>query len=142
MILTQEQEMIRDTMRSFAEERLAPFAGDWDRHHTFPAEALKELCFLLDKANAEFVAVRPKGAPTIHQYHARRNAGNPGPSRRTARSRSPRLPGSSSTCHSCGIRIRGCSRPSWHLAQRPIDQAGLIVDSLSVIAVHWIGRMA
>ena len=39
MILTQEQEMIRDAMRDFAQERLAPFAGEWDRHHTFPAEA-------------------------------------------------------------------------------------------------------
>ncbi|HXE40190.1 MAG TPA: acyl-CoA dehydrogenase family protein, partial [Azonexus sp.] len=29
MILTQEQEMIRDTMRSFAQERLAPFAAEW-----------------------------------------------------------------------------------------------------------------
>ena len=43
MILTQEQEMIRDAMRDFAQERLAPFAGEWDRNHTFPAEALKEL---------------------------------------------------------------------------------------------------
>jgi len=43
MILTQEQEMIRDTMRAFAQERLAPFAGEWDKKHTFPAEALKEL---------------------------------------------------------------------------------------------------
>ncbi len=43
MILTQEQEMIRDTMRAFAQERLAPFAADWDRTHTFPAEALREL---------------------------------------------------------------------------------------------------
>jgi alkylation response protein AidB-like acyl-CoA dehydrogenase len=43
MILTQEQEMIRDTMRAFAQERLAPFAGEWDKNHTFPAEALKEL---------------------------------------------------------------------------------------------------
>ena len=43
MILTQEQEMIRDSMRAFAQERLAPFAADWDKHHTFPAEALKEL---------------------------------------------------------------------------------------------------
>ena len=43
MILTPEQEMIRDTMRAFAQERLAPFAADWDRNHTFPAEALKEL---------------------------------------------------------------------------------------------------
>jgi butyryl-CoA dehydrogenase len=43
MLLTQEQEMIRDTMRSFAQERLAPFAAEWDRNHTFPAQALKEL---------------------------------------------------------------------------------------------------
>ena len=43
MILTQEQEMIRDSMRAFAQERLAPFAPEWDKHHTFPAEALKEL---------------------------------------------------------------------------------------------------
>ena len=43
MILTQEQEMIRDSMRAFAQERHAPFAAEWDREHTFPAEALKEL---------------------------------------------------------------------------------------------------
>jgi butyryl-CoA dehydrogenase len=43
MILTQEQEMIRDSMRAFAEERLAPYASEWDRNHTFPLEALREL---------------------------------------------------------------------------------------------------
>ncbi len=43
MILTQEQEMIRDSLRDFARERLAPFSAEWDRHHTFPAEALREL---------------------------------------------------------------------------------------------------
>ena len=43
MILTQEQDMIRDSMRAFAQERLAPFAAEWDRDHTFPAQALKEL---------------------------------------------------------------------------------------------------
>lgn len=43
MLLTQEQEMIRDAMRTFAAERLTPFAADWDRNHTFPAAALKEL---------------------------------------------------------------------------------------------------
>jgi len=46
MILTQEQEMIRDAMRAFAQERLAPFAAEWDRHHTFPREALRELAAL------------------------------------------------------------------------------------------------
>ena len=43
MILTQEQEMIRESLRDFAQERLAPFAAEWDRHHTFPADALREL---------------------------------------------------------------------------------------------------
>lgn len=46
MILTQEQELIRDTMRQFAAERLAPFAAQWDREGIFPREALKELAQL------------------------------------------------------------------------------------------------
>ncbi|WP_442762644.1 acyl-CoA dehydrogenase family protein [Malikia spinosa] len=43
MILNPEQEQIRDAMRAFAQERLAPFAAEWDRNKTFPAQALKEL---------------------------------------------------------------------------------------------------
>ncbi len=43
MILTSEQEMIRDSIRAFAQDRLAPFAAEWDRNHTFPAEALRGL---------------------------------------------------------------------------------------------------
>ena len=43
MILTPEQEQIRDAMRAFAQERLAPFSAEWDRDKTFPAQALKEL---------------------------------------------------------------------------------------------------
>ncbi len=43
MILTTEQEQIRDAMRDFAQERLAPFSAEWDRNKTFPAQALKEL---------------------------------------------------------------------------------------------------
>jgi butyryl-CoA dehydrogenase len=46
MILNQEQELIRDSLRAFAQERLAPFAAEWDRNHTFPREALKELAEL------------------------------------------------------------------------------------------------
>ena len=46
MILTQEQELIRDSMRAFAQERLAPFAAEWDRNHTIPREALNELAEL------------------------------------------------------------------------------------------------
>ncbi len=43
MILTQEQEMIRDTLRQFARERLAPNAAEWERTRTFPRQALAEL---------------------------------------------------------------------------------------------------
>lgn len=46
MLLTQEQELIRDTMRDFARERLAPFAAQWDKHARFPREALSELAAL------------------------------------------------------------------------------------------------
>lgn len=41
MLLTSEQEMIRDSMRAFSQERLAPFAAEWDKTHTFPAQALR-----------------------------------------------------------------------------------------------------
>jgi hypothetical protein len=43
MLLTPEQEMIRDSVRAFARERLAPFAAEWDRNATFPWEALAEM---------------------------------------------------------------------------------------------------
>ncbi|TCO80848.1 hypothetical protein EV699_11149 [Plasticicumulans lactativorans] len=46
MILTEEQEMIRDAVRAYAQERIAPFAADWDRHATFPREALLGLAEL------------------------------------------------------------------------------------------------
>lgn len=42
-MLTEEQRMVRDAMRDFAQERLAPFAAAWDRDHAFPREALQEL---------------------------------------------------------------------------------------------------
>ena len=40
MDLTEHQRMIRDMARSFAAERLAPFAAEWDRAARFPAEAV------------------------------------------------------------------------------------------------------
>ncbi len=46
MILDEQQTMIRDTMREFARERLAPFAAGWDRNSIFPREALRELAQL------------------------------------------------------------------------------------------------
>jgi len=43
MLLTEPQQMVRDTMRAFARERLAPFAAQWDRDHVFPRAAITEL---------------------------------------------------------------------------------------------------
>ncbi len=43
MILTQEQAIIRDMARNFANERLKPFAAEWDRAARFPAEAVGEM---------------------------------------------------------------------------------------------------
>ncbi|HYM30021.1 MAG TPA: acyl-CoA dehydrogenase family protein [Candidatus Cybelea sp.] len=43
MILTQDQEMIRDAARKFAAERLTPFAAERERTATFPREAFKEM---------------------------------------------------------------------------------------------------
>jgi butyryl-CoA dehydrogenase len=43
MRLTDEQLLIRDTVRAFAQERLAPNAARWDRDHHFPREELAAL---------------------------------------------------------------------------------------------------
>src|SRR5512139_138553 len=42
-MLNDEQRQIRDTMRDFARERLAPNAARWDREHHFPREELAAL---------------------------------------------------------------------------------------------------
>ncbi len=46
MILTQEQEMIRDAVRQYAQEQILPKAEQWSRHHEFPRQALKGLAEL------------------------------------------------------------------------------------------------
>jgi len=46
MLLTPDQEMIRDAVRAFATEQLWPHAARWDREHTFPKEAHKGLAAL------------------------------------------------------------------------------------------------
>src|SRR5438128_4448395 len=46
MLLDESQQMVRDTMRAFAREKLAPSAARWDREHVFPREALAELARL------------------------------------------------------------------------------------------------
>ena len=43
MILSSELEMVRDSVRAFAREQLAPHAAQWDRDGTFPREALAGL---------------------------------------------------------------------------------------------------
>src|SRR5436190_21687940 len=43
MRLTDEQRLLRDTAREFAQRELAPHAAEWDREARFPAEALAEL---------------------------------------------------------------------------------------------------
>ena len=46
MIPSAEQALIRDTARSFAAERLRPFAAERDRTGEFPADAVKEMATL------------------------------------------------------------------------------------------------
>lgn len=46
MLLTPDQEMIRDAVRDFAREQLWPNAAQWDREHVFPREAHQGLAAL------------------------------------------------------------------------------------------------
>ncbi len=46
MLLTPEQEMIRDAVRQFAQDVIAPQAAQWDREKTFPKDVHKELARL------------------------------------------------------------------------------------------------
>jgi short/branched chain acyl-CoA dehydrogenase len=44
--LTQEQELVRQTVREFAESRIAPVAAELDREHRFPYELVADLAEL------------------------------------------------------------------------------------------------
>jgi butyryl-CoA dehydrogenase len=46
MLLTPEQEMIRDAVRAFAQEQLWPNAARWDKEHHFPRDAHRGLAAL------------------------------------------------------------------------------------------------
>jgi butyryl-CoA dehydrogenase len=46
MLLTEDQLMIRDAVRAFAQEQLWPFAAKWDKEHHFPKEVHKGLAEL------------------------------------------------------------------------------------------------
>ncbi|WP_409280309.1 acyl-CoA dehydrogenase [Pseudomonas sp. KCJK8751] len=46
MLVTDEQLQIADAVRAFAQERLKPFAEQWDKEHRFPKEAIEEMAEL------------------------------------------------------------------------------------------------
>ncbi len=46
MILSEQHQMIRDALRDFAQQQLAPNAAAWDRDRRFPSDALKQLAGL------------------------------------------------------------------------------------------------
>jgi len=46
MSFSEEQRMIRDAVRDFVQQRIVPFAADWDRDHHFPREQLSEMAEL------------------------------------------------------------------------------------------------
>ncbi len=46
MLLSEEQLSIGEMARQFAQERLRPFADQWDREHRYPAEAIREMAGL------------------------------------------------------------------------------------------------
>ncbi|GLH33205.1 acyl-CoA dehydrogenase [Pseudomonas sp. BR1R-5] len=46
MLVTDEQQQIVDAVRAFAQERLKPFAEQWDKEHRFPWEAIQEMAEL------------------------------------------------------------------------------------------------
>ncbi|MBH3427462.1 acyl-CoA dehydrogenase family protein [Pseudomonas alkylphenolica] len=46
MLVNEEQQQISEAVRQFAQERLRPFAEQWDREHRFPKEAIEEMAGL------------------------------------------------------------------------------------------------
>jgi alkylation response protein AidB-like acyl-CoA dehydrogenase len=46
MILSEQHQMIRDALRDFSQQQLAPNAAAWDRDSIFPKDALKQLARL------------------------------------------------------------------------------------------------
>jgi butyryl-CoA dehydrogenase len=46
VLLTEEQSLIRDAVRAFTSEQIAPFAASWDKTSSFPKEALAGLAAL------------------------------------------------------------------------------------------------
>lgn len=42
-LLTEDQRLVRDAARAFAQEQLAPHAGEWDRAGALPAAVVKQM---------------------------------------------------------------------------------------------------
>ena len=43
LFLNEEQNMLRETLRNFADSELKPFAAQWDQKHEYPEEAMKKM---------------------------------------------------------------------------------------------------
>jgi butyryl-CoA dehydrogenase len=46
MLLTEDQRMVRDSVRAYVQDQIAPKAAAWDKAHTFPVNELKGLAEL------------------------------------------------------------------------------------------------
>jgi alkylation response protein AidB-like acyl-CoA dehydrogenase len=46
VVLTEDQRMVRDSVRAYVQDNIAPKAAAWDKSHTFPAAELKGLAAL------------------------------------------------------------------------------------------------
>ena len=57
MILTQDQEMVRDAVRAFAQAELWPHAAQWDKEHHFPKAAHQGLAALVDMDGMRAAAI-------------------------------------------------------------------------------------
>ena len=43
MQFTEEQQLIQDMAKSFAQEQIKPFAGEWDQKGIFPKQTLSQM---------------------------------------------------------------------------------------------------
>ena len=43
MNLSEEQKLVRDSVRDFVQDRIAPFAAEWDANDYFPAQELAQM---------------------------------------------------------------------------------------------------
>ena len=83
MILSETQNLIRDTARQFAQERIAPFARQWEADGAIPRDVLSEmgrLGFMGMTVPERWAAPEPTPSPTC--WRLRRSRQPTVPSRR------------------------------------------------------------